>query len=178
VVSFCIVGAYGCVPQGFVSEARSRLYYSPYVLCGVAELAARYTGTEIEVADTDGVVLDGIGEVIAALGHGTDENTDALVLVQALDVVAHSDDLGIETEGDLPAVRGEMVCDRILNDLDELLLGGGGADHVSVEQLYHETGKALESSGYPDGRADLDQYVFVGLDVDLELSSLVDRRIQ
>lgn len=71
-----------------------------------------------------------------------------------------------------------MIRDGILNDLDELLLRGCGADHVSVKQLHHETGKALEGSGYPNGRADLNEHVLRRLYVDLELSSLVDRRVQ
>lgn len=53
----------------------------------MAELAACHTGRQIEVADRDGIVLDRVGEVVASLGHGSDEHTDALILVQALDVV-------------------------------------------------------------------------------------------
>lgn len=54
---------------------------SPDVLCCVAELAACNAGTEVEVADTDTVVLDGVRKVIIALGHSTDEDGNALVLV-------------------------------------------------------------------------------------------------
>jgi hypothetical protein len=47
-----------------------------------------------------------------------------------------------------------------------------------MEQLHHETGKALESSGNAHCRADPDKHVLVRLDVDLEPARLVDGRIE
>lgn len=47
-----------------------------------------------------------------------------------------------------------------------------------MQQLYHETSEALECSGYSHGGVDFDENIFGGLDVDLELAGLVDRRIQ
>lgn len=43
----------------------------PHVLGGVAELPARHAGTEAEITDADGVVLEAVGEVVVPLGHGT-----------------------------------------------------------------------------------------------------------
>lgn len=54
----------------------------PNLFGSVAELATGNTGTETVVADTDSFVLERIGKVIVALGHGTDENGDTLVGVQ------------------------------------------------------------------------------------------------
>lgn len=110
-----------------------RLYDAPDVFGGVAEFAARNTSTEIEVADGDGVVLDSVREVVVALGHGANEDAYALILAEALDVVAHSNNLGVEAESNLPAVRRKVVGDWVLDDLDELLLGGGRADLVAME---------------------------------------------
>lgn len=64
----------------------------PDILGGVAELTAGYTGTETEVADGNGVVLELIGKVIVALGHGTDEDADALLGSESLDVVLDTHD--------------------------------------------------------------------------------------
>ena len=47
-----------------------------------------------------------------------------------------------------------------------------------MKKLNHETGEALEGTRYPDGGRDLDEYAFGCVDVDLQLASLVDRRIQ
>ena len=71
-----------------------------------------------------------------------------------------------------------MVGDRILDDLEQLLLGVGGADRKSVEKLNHKPGKAFESTRYPDGRTDFDQNSFSGVYVNLKLAGLVDGRIE
>lgn len=71
-----------------------------------------------------------------------------------------------------------MISNRIFNHLDELLLGCGGPDLVSVKQLDHKTGKALESSWYPDCGAHLNEHILCSLNVDLKLASLVNRRVQ
>jgi hypothetical protein len=47
---------------------------SPDVFCGVAELAARDAGTKVKLADSYAVVFDVVGEVIVALGHGSNED--------------------------------------------------------------------------------------------------------
>lgn len=70
-----------------------RLDDAPYILSGVAEFAASNAGTEVELADGDGVVLDGVGKVVVAFGHGSDEDSDALVGVQTLDVIPDADHL-------------------------------------------------------------------------------------
>lgn len=71
-----------------------------------------------------------------------------------------------------------MVGDGVLDNLEELLLGGGGADREAVQELHHQTGKALEGSGDADGGRNLDQDALGGVDVDLQLASLVDRRVE
>ena len=88
----------------------------------MTKFAAGYTGAEIEVADSDGIVLDVICEVVVSFGHCTDENSNTFILVETLDVVPHPHHFSVETEGDLPAIGREMVRDGILNDLYELLL--------------------------------------------------------
>lgn len=132
---------------------------TPDILCGVTELAASNTGTEVELADSNAVIFDVVGEIVVALGHGSHENRDALVLTEARDVVAHANNLGIETESDLAAVRWQMVGDGVLDHLDELLLGRSRADLVFVEQLHHQSGEALERSRYADCRADPDEHI-------------------
>lgn len=71
----------------------------------MAELATGHTGTQTIVADTDGVVLEGVGEVVVSLGHGSDEDTDALLGTQRFDIVPSAHDGRFVTEGDLAAVR-------------------------------------------------------------------------
>lgn len=94
----------------------------PHFLGGMAELAACHTRAQTVVADTDGVVLEGVGEIVVSLGHGADEDTDAFVGVQRLDVVAGTHHRGLVTEGDLAAVRGQMVGDGVLDDFEKLFL--------------------------------------------------------
>lgn len=88
----------------------------------MAELAASHTGTETVVADGDGIVLEGVGKVVVTLGHGADKDGNALVRPQGLNVVPGADDGGIETHGHLAAVRGQVVGNGVLDDLEQLLL--------------------------------------------------------
>ena len=47
-----------------------------------------------------------------------------------------------------------------------------------MKELDHETSKSLEGTGNSDTRADLDEDAFGGVDIDLKLSGLIDRRIE
>lgn len=103
----------------------------------MAEFTAGDTGTQTVVTDTDGVVLKAVGKIIMALGHGTDENGNTLLGIQRLKVILSADNGGLETHGHLAAVRGQVVGDGVLDDLEQLLLRVGGADGQAVEQLDH-----------------------------------------
>ena len=98
----------------------------------MAEFAARNTGAEVKLADGDGIVLYAVGKVVATFGHGADEHGDALVVVQALDVVAHAHNLRVEAECDLAAIRRQVIGDGVFDDLDELFVGCGRAYLVTV----------------------------------------------
>jgi hypothetical protein len=71
-----------------------------------------------------------------------------------------------------------VVGDRVLNDLEELLLRVGGTNRQAVEQLDHQTSKPLERSGNADGRVDLDQNTLGRVNENLKAASLVDGRVQ
>ena len=144
----------------------------------MAELAACNAGTEVEVADTDAVVLDGVRKVIVALRHGTNEDCDALILVETANVVAQAYNLGVETEGHLAAVWWQVIGDGVLDNLDELLLGRGRPNLVPVQQLHHQTSKTLECSWDAHSGADPNEDVACSLDVDLQFACLVDRRVE
>lgn len=100
----------------------------PNLFGRVAELTTRHTGTETVVADTDALILEGIGKVIVALGHGTDEDGDALIGLQRLQVVPGAHQGGFETHGDLATVGRQVVGDGVLDDLEQFLLRIGRAD--------------------------------------------------
>lgn len=150
----------------------------PDFLGSMAESAACDTGTQTEVADTDRVVLELVCEGIVTLGHGTDEDANALLGREVGNVIADTDDGRIETEGDLAAVGREVVGDGVLNNLQQLLLRCSRADGQSMKKLNHQTGEALERTGNADGRADFDQDTLCCVNVDLKLASLVERRVE
>jgi hypothetical protein len=62
----------------------------------MAEFTACNASTKAPVANTDRVVLEVIREVVIALCHGSNEDGDAFVLVQAMNVVTYADNLGFE----------------------------------------------------------------------------------
>lgn len=144
----------------------------------MAELAASDTGAQAVIADTDGLVFELVGKVVLSLGHGADEDTDAFGGGQGVDVVPYTDDIGVETQSDLSAIRWEVVGDGVLDDLQQLFLGVDRSNGEAMEQLDHETRKALEGSRDSHGRADLDQDALGGVDEDLQFAGLVDGRVE
>lgn len=144
----------------------------------MAEFAACNAGTKIELADSYAVVFDVVGEVIVALCHGTNEDCYAFALVEPRDVVTYTYNLCVEAECDLATVRWEVVGNRILDHLDELLLGVDGPNLVLVQKLNHQTSESLERTRDADSRADSYEHILGGLNVDLELARFVDWRIE
>lgn len=144
----------------------------------MAELAACHTGTETVVADTDRIVLEFVCEVVAPLRNCSNEDADALVRAKRLDVILDTHHRCIETQSDLPAVGRQVISDRVFDDLQQLLLGIRGANGESMEQLNHKAGEPLKRSGNADCWADLNQNAFGSLNVNLELSGLVDGRVE
>lgn len=154
------------------------LYDVPSVFGRVAELAAGHARRETEFADGDLLIDKLVGKGVFALGHGTHEDTDALLGAHALDPVPDAHHLGIVTERDLAAVGRQVVGDGVLDDAQQLLLRRGRPNRKAVQQLYHQTGEALKSTGNADGGRDLNQDAFGRVDVDLQFASLVDRRVK
>lgn len=99
----------------------------------MTELAAGNTGTQTETADTDGVILEGIGKVVTSLGHGTNEDTNTLLGTQVLNIVPNADHRGVETKSDLATIWWQMIGDGVLDDLEKFLLRRGRADRQSVQ---------------------------------------------
>lgn len=151
---------------------------APRVLCSVAELAASNTGRKTVVADRNLVVDVGVGEVVGALGHGTDKDADALLGIQAVDIAPDRLHLGVEAQRHLAAVGRQVVGDGVLDHTEELFLRVSRPDGKAVKQLDHETGETLEGTRDADGGRDLDQDILGGEDVDLELAGFVDRRVE
>ena len=77
--------ALGCV-TGSASESAD----------GSADPSQPIRGPSRRFADTDGFVLELIGKVVFALGHGSNKNAYALVGREALNVVFDSDHLCLE----------------------------------------------------------------------------------
>lgn len=150
----------------------------PDFFSGVAESAAGNTGTQAEVADTDRVILELVCEVVVTLGHGTDKDANALLRSEIADVIAHTNDGSVETQGDLAAVGRKVVGDGVLDDLQQLLLRCSRTNGKSVEELDHQTSETLEGTGNADGGADFDQDTLGRVNVDLEFAGLVERRVE
>lgn len=144
----------------------------------MAELAACYTGRERPAADCNLLVYQGIGEVIRTLGHGADEDAYALLGTHALDIIPKTHQRRFETERDLPAVGRQVISNGVLDHSQQLIIRVGGSDRQSVQQLNHETCESLERSGNSDRRGNFDEDALGGVNINLQLSSLVDGRIK
>lgn len=94
----------------------------------MAELAASDAGRQAEVADGDLLVHPLVREAVGALGHGANEDADALLRGQRVHVVPDLDERGVEAQRHLPAVGRQVVRDGVLDDAEELLLGVCGPD--------------------------------------------------
>jgi hypothetical protein len=122
----------------------------------MTKFAASDTGTQTIIADTDGFVLEIIGKVVFAFGHGADEDAYALVWCKALNVVFDPDHLCLEAQCDFPAVRRKMIRYRVLDDLQKLFLRVGGSYGQFVKELNHKASEALEGARNTDCRTDFD----------------------
>jgi len=71
----------------------------------MAELAAGDAGGQTIIADGNCVVLEVVGKVILALGHGANKDTDALLGIKSLDVILDTDDRTLETQRDFSTER-------------------------------------------------------------------------
>lgn len=71
-----------------------------------------------------------------------------------------------------------MVCDRVLNNLQQLLVGVGGADGKSMQELDHESGKTLECSRNANRGIDFDQNAFCGMDVNLKFTGFINGGVE
>jgi hypothetical protein len=76
----------------------------PRVFASVAEFAASDTGAKAVIADTDRFVLESVGEIVFAFGHGTNEDADAFRGLKFVDIISDSYHLGVETQSDLSAI--------------------------------------------------------------------------
>ena len=150
----------------------------PGIFRSVAEFAAGHAGAEAEGTNADGIVFERVCKIILALGHGTDEDTYTLFGSQIRDVVPNTDNLGVEAQGDLSTIRGQVVSNRILDHFEQFLLGIHGPDGQFVKQLDHKTCKSLESPGDSDRWVDLNEDPLGCVDIDLESSGFVDWRIK
>jgi hypothetical protein len=71
-----------------------------------------------------------------------------------------------------------VVRNRIFDDLEQFFLRIGGTNGESVQQLNHQTGEPFEGTRNADGWVNFDEDAFRSVDVDLELASLIDRRVE
>ena len=139
----------------------------PSIFSSVTELAASNTGGQTVVADGDLLIDKLIGKIIRSLGHCSDEDADALLWLEALNIFSDLDNFSIETESDLAAVWWKVIADWVLNNLQKLLLRVGRANGETMEKLDHETSESLESTRNANGWRDLNQDALGGVDIDL-----------
>ena len=84
----------------------------------MAKFRACYTGGKAIVADADGLVFEGVGEVIFPFGHCSHKDAYRLLRADGGDVVVDPDDFCVETEGDFSTVGREVVGDRVLDHFE------------------------------------------------------------
>jgi hypothetical protein len=150
----------------------------PNVFSSMAELAACYAGAEAVVADTDGVVLVFISKVVSSFCHCANEDAYAFLGTEGLNVVFDSDHWALETHGHLSAVWWQVICNWIFDDSQQLLVRSRRADGMTLQELDHQAGKALEGAGNANRRIDLDQDTLGCVNVYLQLAGLVDWRVE
>jgi len=71
-----------------------------------------------------------------------------------------------------------VVGDGILDDFEKLFLRVCGSNRQSMKELDHEACESFECSWNANCRADFDEDPFGCVDVDLQLASLVDWRVE
>ena len=90
----------------------------PDIFNSVAEFTTRHASAQAVITNTDSVVLESVGEVIVSFSHGTNKNANALFWSYVLNIIFDTNDRLVVAEGHLAAIRGQMVSDRVLDDLE------------------------------------------------------------
>lgn len=98
----------------------------------MTKLAAGHAGGKAIIADGDLFVHVLVGEVVSALGHSAHKDTYTFARLEVCNKIPGTDDLRLETQGDLPTIWRQVVGDRILDYTQELLLGVGRSDGEAV----------------------------------------------
>lgn len=150
----------------------------PGILGSVAKLATSDACRETVIADGNLFVDKLVGKIIITLGHGADKDADTFVLLERVNIVTHRHHLGIKAEGDLATLGRQVVGDGILDDLEQLFLGGDGANGQAVQELHHQTGEALKGTRNAHRRAHLDEHALGRVDVNLQFAGFVDGRVE
>lgn len=94
----------------------------------MTKLAARDAGGKTIIANGDLLVHVLVGEIVSTFGHGSNEDAYAFTRIEVFYVIPGADDLGLEAQGDLPAVGRQVIGNRVLDDAQELLLRVGGSN--------------------------------------------------
>lgn len=163
------------------ASAQSRFLHSynvPELFERTAELATCHRSTQWVVADTDLLVNNAVGKVILAPRHGTDEDSYRMRLGQCGQELGQPDGRRIAGKSELDGVHRQVISDRILDDLEQLLRAVLTANGKLVQELHHEAAESLECAWYPNVRVHLNEYTFRCVDVDLEQASLVEWRVE
>lgn len=113
-----------------------------------------------------------------ALRHSSHKYAYTLLRVEALHIFSDFYYFGIEAERNLATIRGQMIGDWVLDDLEKPLLRRRRSNREAMEQLDHEPCETLEGTWNADSRADFDQNTLGGVNVDLQLACFVDGRVE
>jgi len=143
------------------------LHDVPHLFRCAAELATRNASTERIVANGYLLVYNGVREVVLATCHCANEHRNGMCARERGKVLRESNCLRVARQCDFIRVHGEVIRDRVLNDLEKLLGAVDASNEEFVEKLNHEAAESLESSGYTNMRVDFDQHAFRGVYVDL-----------
>lgn len=157
---------------------RLHLHHPPKILQRTTKLAARNTGAQAVLADTDLLIHHSIGKVVLSMSHGTYEHGDTASLRNRREVATQPLNRTIEGEGDFVRVGWEVIRDGILDDPQKLFATTHAADAELVQKLDHESGETFEGSRNAHVRVDFDENTTGGVDVDLEETGFVERRVE
>lgn len=140
--------------------------------------AACDTGTERVLRDGNLFVDQMIGKVIGPVRHCADKDADRVRVRDRREVLGQFDRGRVERERNLVAVGREVIRDRVLDHLEQLLGPVERPDRQLVQQLDHQASEPFERSRNAHRRVHLNQHASRRVDVHLQPSRLVQRRVE
>ena len=150
----------------------------PQVFEGAANLGASDTGTQWELANRNLFITILVGKIIWPMRVRSNDETDGFILGQRRGKLRDTDRRCISGTDNFAASDRQMVGYWVFDDFEKLFSALRRSDRELVQQLNHQSRKTLKRARNTRMRMHFNKNIVSRADVHLQMTSLVQWRVQ